>query len=249
MSVLSRPYFHDEAAAFKHVEAILWDNGPVCPHCGGVERIYALNGVRSKPSKKNPEGIERHGLKKCGQCRKQFTVRIGTIFEETHLPLHLWLQAIHLMCSSKKGVSAHQLHRILECTYKTAWFLVHRIREAMRDGSLAPMGGEGKYVEADTTFVGGKEKNKHVGKRNPKAIGGVGKQIVHTLVERDGRARSHHIANVTGQTLRSVLTEVDRKSALMTDTAGGYHRLGKEFARHETVDHGKDEYVRGDAYC
>jgi transposase-like protein len=140
MSVLSKPYFHDEAAAFAYVEAALWENGPVCPHCGGVERIYVLNNVRSKPSKKNPKGMIRHGLKKCGQCRMQFTVRIGTIFEESHLELHKWLQAIHLMVSSKKGVSAHQLHRTLEVTYKTAWFLAHRIREAMRAGDLAPMG-------------------------------------------------------------------------------------------------------------
>jgi hypothetical protein len=153
------------------------------------------------------------------------------------------------MCSSKKGVSANQLHRTLGVTLKTAWFLAHRLREAMRDGELPLMGGEGKFVEADTTAIGGKEKNKHVGKRNPKNIGGHGKQIVHTLVERDGRARSHHIANVTGEILRPLLfNNVDRKSALMTDTAGGYMYVGKKFARHEMVNHGKDEYVRGDAY-
>lgn len=132
MSVLSRPYFHDEAAAFEHVETILWPNGPVCHHCGNMERIYSLKGVRTKPSKKNPHGVERHGLYKCGACRKQFTVRMGTIFEESHLPLHKWLQAIHLLCSSKKGISAHQLHRVLECQYKTAWFLGHRIQEHWR---------------------------------------------------------------------------------------------------------------------
>jgi Transposase and inactivated derivatives len=142
MSVLAKPYFHNEAAAFEHVESVLWANGPVCPHCGGVERIYVLKGVRSKPSKKNPQGVERHGLKKCGQCSKQFTVRIGTILEESHIELHKWLQAIHLLVSSKNGVSAHQLHRVLEITYKSAWFLAHRIREAMRAGDLAPMGGQ-----------------------------------------------------------------------------------------------------------
>ncbi|HTJ58585.1 MAG TPA: transposase [Devosiaceae bacterium] len=151
MSVLSKPYFHDEAAAFEHVEAMLWPEGPVCPHCGSVAKPYKLTGVRSKASKKNPEGVERHGLYKCRDCRAQFTVRIGTIFEESHLPLHIWLQAIHLMCSSKKGISAHQLHRVLECTYKTAWFLEHRIREAMRlpledQGAL---GGNGMAVELD----------------------------------------------------------------------------------------------------
>ncbi|MBC7832512.1 MAG: transposase, partial [Hyphomicrobium sp.] len=116
MSILTKKHFHDEAAAFVELETILWADGPVCPHCGGMDRVYALKGVRTKPSKKNPEGVERHGLYKCGakECRKQFTVRIGTIFEETHLPLHKWLQAIHLICSSKKGISANQLHRTLE---------------------------------------------------------------------------------------------------------------------------------------
>jgi transposase-like protein len=132
---------------------------------------------------------------------------------------------------------------------KTAWFLGHRIREAMNDGQIGPLGGEGRILEADTTYIGPKEKNKHVGQRNPKNIGGRGKQIVHTLVERNGRVRSHHIPNVQGSTLRKVLmSHADPRSALMTDTAGGYMALGKEFARHEMVDHGADEYVRGDVY-
>lgn len=133
MSVLSQPQFHDEAAAFAFVEAELWPNGPICPHCGAFERISALAPVHGSKSKKNPEGAIRLGLKFCGQCRKQFTVRMGTIFEESKLPMTKWLQAIFLMVSSKKGVSSHQLHRTLECTYKTAWFLSHRIREAARD--------------------------------------------------------------------------------------------------------------------
>lgn len=191
MSVLSKAYSHDEAAAFEHVEAILWPEGPVCPHCGSVAKPYKLTGVRSKPSKKNPEGVERHGLYKCRDCRAQFTVRIGTIFEESHLELHLWLQAIHLMTSSKKGISAHQLHRILECTYKTAWFLAHRIREAMRlpledQGAL---GGNGKAVELDETYVGGKESNKHVGTR--KNRGAQGKAAVFSMVQRGGEVRFH----------------------------------------------------------
>ena len=143
MSVLTAAYFHDEAAAFAKLEAVLWPNGPVCPHCGSADKIYVLKGVRSKPSKKNPEGIERHGLKKCGACRKQFTVRVGTVFESSHIPLHKWFQAVHLLCSSKKGISSHQLHRVLEITYEAAWFMSHRIREAMRSGDLAPMGGAG----------------------------------------------------------------------------------------------------------
>jgi transposase-like protein len=154
MSILSAPYFHDEAAAFEKLESIIWPNGPVCPHCGEAKRIGALEGVRSKPSKKSPEGVLRHGLKKCYGCRKQFTVRIGTVFEESHVPLHKWFQATYLLCSSKKGMSSHQLHRVLEVTYKTAWFMTHRLREAMRDGTVAGFGGDGGIVEVDETFIG-----------------------------------------------------------------------------------------------
>jgi transposase-like protein len=144
-SVLSAPHFHDEAAAFAHVEALLWPTGPVCPHCGCTGRIGTV--------KPNPAKRVRMGLKRCGDCKKQFTVRIGTIFEESKLPLHLWLQAIHLIASSKKGISSHQLMRILGTTYRTAWFLSHRIRECMRSGDLAPFGAGGT-VEADETFIG-----------------------------------------------------------------------------------------------
>lgn len=236
MSVLSQPHFHNKAAAIARLEAIVWPEGPHCPRCGGFDRITVVKGSRP-------------GLRRCGPCKREFTVTVGTIFESSHVELHIWFQAAHLMASSKKGISAHQLHRTLGVTYKTAWFMEHRLREAMSAGTLPPLGGDGKFVEADTTFVGGKEKNKHVGKRDRKAIGGVGKQIVHTLVERGGAARSHHIANVSGKTLRPILAKhVDRGSALMTDTAGGYYQVGKDFARHEMVDHGKDEYVRGDAH-
>jgi len=154
MSILSKPYMHDEAVAFAHVEAMLWADGPVCAHCGVVNRAYRLEGVRSKASNKNPEGVERHGLWKCRECRKQFTVRKGTIFEESHIPMHKWLQAIHLMVSSNKGISSHQMHRVLEITYKSAWFLTHRIRECMGDGDLAPFGSNGGAVEVDETFIG-----------------------------------------------------------------------------------------------
>lgn len=235
MSVLSQPHFHNETAAIAHLEAIVWPKGAYCPRCGGFDRITTVKGARS-------------GLRRCGPCKREFTVTVGTVFERSHVKLHIWFQAAHLMASSKKGISAHQLHRTLGVTYKTAWFMEMRLREAMRDGKLPVLGGEGKVVEADTTYVGGKEKNKHVNKRDPRAIGGLGKQIVHTLVERGGSARSHHVANITGKTLRSVLNHVDRKSELMTDTAGGYMSVGKEFARHEMVDHGKDEYVRGAAH-
>jgi|DEB0MinimDraft_3_1074331.scaffolds.fasta_scaffold03929_6 transposase-like protein len=147
MSALSATYMHDEAAAFAHVEAMLWANGPVCPHCGVVGNAYELNGVRSKPSKKNPEGVDRHGLKKCKDCGKQFTVRVNTIFESSHVKLHLWLQAIYLMTSSKKGISSHQLHRTLGVTVKTAWFMSHRIREAMRNDNTVDFGSGGGTVE------------------------------------------------------------------------------------------------------
>ena len=238
-SVLCAAHFQDEEAAFAYVEARLWPNGPVCPFCGATEEhVGRLAGKTTRP-----------GLRKCYACKKPFTVRMGTIFESSHLKLHLWLQVIHLMNASKKGVSTRQIQRMLDCSMKTAWFLTHRVREAMRDGELGPLGGEGMFVEADTTYIGGKEKNKHVGKRNPAKIGGVGKAIVHSLVERGGRVRSHHIPNVTGTTLRPVLmAHVNVKSALMTDTAGGYLHVGKEFARHEMVDHGALEYVRGDAH-
>lgn len=238
-SVLSSAHFQNEEAAFAYVEARLWPEGPVCPFCGATEEhIGELKGKTT-----------RLGLRKCYACSKPFTVRIGTIFEGSHLPLHLWLQVIHLMCASKKGVSTRQIQRMLECSMKTAWFLTHRIREAMKDGSAGPLGGAGKFIEADTTYIGGKEKNKHVGKRNRANIGGVGKQIVHSIVERDGRVRSHHIPRVNGETLRPILeAHADKKSAFMTDTAGGYLHIGREFARHEMVDHGKDEYVRGDVH-
>jgi hypothetical protein len=172
------------------------------------------------------------------------------VFERSKVPLNKWLLASYMMAASKKGVSALQLSRQLGVTYKTAWFMAHRLRKAMAPSGSGPkLGGEGKIVEADTAFIGGKEANKHVGKRNPKNIGGLGKQIVHTLVERGGSVRSHHIADVTGQTLRPILLKhVSTKSRLMSDTHGGYHHVGKLYADHQMVDHGKDEYVRGDIY-
>lgn len=240
MSVLNRPYFHDEAAAFEHVEAILWPQGPVCHHCGSMAKHYALKGVRTKPTKKNPEGVERHGLYKCKDCRKQFTVRMGTIFEESHLPLHKWLQAIHLMCSSKKGISSHQLHRVLEITYKSAWFLSHRIREAMRSDDMTPMGGNGKTVEADETYIG-----RLAGMPiNPKG-GAAHKNMVLTLVERGGIARSFHIDSASvARVIPIVRANIAKESRFMTDEARHYQRVGKEFRSHDSVYHGINEYGR-----
>jgi transposase-like protein len=241
MSVLSRPYFHDEAAAFEHIEAILWPQGPVCHHCGNMERIYALKGVRTKATKKNLEGVERHGLYKCGECRKQFTVRMGSIFEESHIPLHKWLQAIHLLCSSKKGISSHQLHRVLEITYKSAWFLSHRIREAMRSDNSTPMGGEGKTVEIDETYIG-----RLAGV--PQDRGNRHKNMVLTLVERGGIARSFHIDSATvARVIPLVRANIAKETALMTDESNAYTRVGTEFASHDRVNHGKDEYGRTEA--
>lgn len=244
MSVLSAPHFHDEAAAFAKLESVVWPNGPVCPHCGGTVRIYPLKDVRSKPSKKNPEGVVRHGLKKCGQCRKQFTVRVGTVFESSHLPLHKWLQAVHLLCSSKKGISSHQLHRVLECTYEAAWFMSHRIREAMRSGDLAPMGGAGGsgIVEADETFIGQK-------KGIPKRRGTSHKHAVLSLVERGGKVRSVHVDDVKASTLIPIVNEnIAKEARVMTDDAATYYQKLEGFASHETVNHSADEYVRGDVH-
>ena len=239
MSVLSAKYMHDEAAAFEHVESMLWADGPECPHCGVVNRAYRLEGVRTKPSKKNPEGKERHGLWKCRDCRKQFTVRKNTIFEESHLPLHLWLQAIHLMVSSKKGISSHQLHRVLGITYKSAWFLTHRIRECMRSGELAPMGGGGGIVEVDETFIG------HQYKKSKTARGGSHKNKMMTLVDRStGRAKSIIVKDLKVSTLLPILQEnIAAEAKVYTDEAQWYKRLDESFAEHDYTRHGAGQYV------
>ncbi len=224
MSVLSKPYFHDEEAAFSHLEGVLWPQGPVCPHCGSISgKHYDLRKTRV-------------GLRKCSDCRKQFTVRVGTVFESSHIPLHKELQAVYLMCASKKGVSAHQVHRILEVTYKTAWFLCHRIREALRTGELAPMGGNGSIVEVDETFIGRKQ--------GVEVKQGVNhKHAVLTLVERRGSARSFHVEKVTkAKVLPIVRDNLDRESHVMIDEAARYAKLGDEFAKHDAVDHSRKEW-------
>jgi transposase-like protein len=229
MSVLSRPYFHDEQAAFDFVEAIIWPQGPICPHCGGVEKITTV--------KPNPEKRVRYGLKRCAQCKCQFTVRMGTIFEESKLPMTKWLQAIFLMTASKKGVSAHQLHRTLEVTYKTAWFLAHRIREAMRDGTLAPFGSDGGDVEVDETYFA----------RDPRFSrkGGKDKLAVVSLVERNtGRARSFVVEYATAKLVGGIVAENMAKEArLITDASNVYKRVGATFAAHRWVNHSEEEYV------
>lgn len=242
MSVLSKAYFHNEAAAFTYLESIVWADGVVCPHCGVVGgRVYDLADVRGSISKKNPEGAIRHGLKKCGECRKQFTVKVGTVFEHGRMPLHKMLQAVYLMTSSKKGISAHQLHRTLEITYKAAWFLAHRIREAMRDGILAPFGGEGGDVQVDETYYGNQ-----TGVTKAKGASGYGHKmrIVSLLDKRTGRARSVHSAGlVAGEVANIVRANVEQESHLVTDESRLYWRVGKEFTGHSKVFHGAGNYV------
>jgi len=233
MSVLSEPHFHNEEAAIARLEAIVWPDGPYCPKCGGFDRITPVKGGRL-------------GLRRCGPCKREFTVTVGTIFERSHVKLHIWFQAAHLMASSKKGISAHQLHRTLRITYKTAWFMEHRLREATREGHFM-MGGEGKTVEIDETYVGGKEANKHAGKRNKKNIGGMGKEPVFSLVERGGRVSSHHVASVSAKTLGPILhKQLHEATNVMSDDGGA--RVGRMFEKHQTVNHSIGEYVRGDVH-
>ena len=235
MSVLFEPHFHNEAAAVARLEAIVWPDGPFCPRCGGFDRITTVKGGRA-------------GLRRCGPCKREFTVTVGSVFERSHVKLHKWFQAAHLLASSKKGISAHQLHRTLGVTYKTAWFMAHRLREAMRELHLdTALGGEGKIVEMDETYVGGKEKNKRLGKRKRGNIGGAGKEIVFALVERGGRVRSQHVPSVSAQTLRPILkAQLAEASRLMSDDGGA--RIGREFPRHEAINHSINEYVRGDVH-
>jgi transposase-like protein len=232
-SVLSDKHFHNEEAAYAFVEARVWPNGPVCPHCGGVDRISKMGGKST-----------RIGVYKCYQCRKPFTVKVGTIFEASHVPMRHWLQAMFLMSSSKKGISSNQLHRTLGCTLKTAWFISHRVREAMRVTGVAPLGGAGKPVEMDETFVGRLEGQPKGGR-----MAWANKNVVLTLVERGGSARSFHVDGVRIKDLQPIIREnVARESRMMTDEMHSYKEIGKEFASHETVNHKQDEYARGDVY-
>jgi transposase-like protein len=239
MSILAKPYFNNEKAAFLHLEKLLWRDGVVCPHCGSVDSAGRLEGVKGKATRTGKAKV-RLGLWKCyeGACRKQFTVRVGTVFEHCRIPLHKCLQAVHLIASSKKGISSHQLHRILEVQYKSAWFLAHRIREAMRDGSLAPMGGSGKVVESDETYIGRLQGQRAKG-------GPATKNIVLTLVERGGSARSFHIESTSIADIAPILRQnIRRESQLMTDEARHYMEIGREYASHDAVNHGQEEYVR-----
>jgi transposase-like protein len=225
---LRKPIFNNDDAAREHLESLLWPAGPACPRCGVMEdRITKLQGKSTRP-----------GVYKCKDCRKPFTVTVGTVMERSKIPLSKWVLAAQLMASSKKGMSALQLHRMLGTNYETAWFLFHRLREAAADPKAGPLGGPKSVVEADETYIGGKAKNKAFGPP-PK------KHAVFALVERGGKARAQHVADVTSKTLRGVLvTSTYRTTFLMTDEAAVYVSIGKEFAAHGTVNHSADEYVR-----
>ncbi|WP_293880972.1 IS1595 family transposase [Sphingomonas sp.] len=239
MSVLSQAHFHDEAKAFEFLESVIWADGVACPHCGVIGgRIYDLAGVRGKPSLKSPEGAIRFGLKKCGECRKQFTVKVGTVFEHARMPLHKMLQAVHLIISSKKGISSHQLSRVLEVQYKSAWFLAHRIREAMRSGDLSPFGSDGGIVEVDETFIGRV-------KGAPVKRAFHHKMKVLALVDRDtGKARTMVVDNVSAKTLMPiVLANVAKEATIMTDEHNAYRSIATYFAAHGTTNHNSGQYV------
>ena len=230
---LTAAIFHDNDAARVHLEALLWPDGPTCPHCGNADqaRITKLAGKSTRP-----------GVHKCKDCRKPFTVTVGTVMERSKIPLCKWTMAAQLMASSKKGMSALQLQRMLGTNYETAWFLFHRLREAAVNPDAGPVGGENKVVEADETYIGGKAKNKAFGPP-PK------KMAVFALVERDGGARSFHVTKVNAKTLRPIMVKnASRDSFLMTDESRVYPKIGDEFAGHGTVNHSKDEYVRAGFY-
>jgi transposase-like protein len=234
-SILDKPYFRDEAQAYAKLESIIWPNGPVCVHCGETNRIGLLKGAATRP-----------GVYKCYRCRKQFRVTVGTVFESSHIALRHWLQAVYLMVSSKKGVSSNQLHRAMGITLKSAWFMSHRIREAMaeRHAYNGPkLGGSGMTVEADETYVGGKAANRAYG---PIPV----KQAVASLVERGGRVRSFHVPNVTSNNLYPIVARhTHADSRFMTDDTSVYSAIGRTFkGGYETVNHSVKEYVRDDAY-
>ncbi len=233
--ILTAQHLQSETAAFAFLEARVWPNGPVCPHCGAMGRIKKLAGKTTRP-----------GLWKCYDCMKPFTVKVGTVFESSHVPLHLWLQAVHLLCSSKKGISSNQLHRTLGVTLKTAWFMSHRIREAITAFGIEPMGGDGAVVEIDETFIGTKA-------GYPKIRQGYAhKRAIMTLIERrpeGGKARSFHVEGTAAADLLPIIrAHVNSGSHIMTDEAGQYHHLGKYFTEHDFTTHGKGEYVRGNVH-
>ena len=242
MDVFSAPHFRDDTEARKVLEAVLWPDGPVCPHCGVVNRAYST---------------KRPGVFRCAEklCRKDFSVTMKTVMERSHIALHKWMQAFALMTASKKGFSAKQLERTLDITYRTAWFMAHRVREAMRAGGLGPLGGNGGIVEADETYFGNVPESKRVPSPTRKGrpftkggkVGVGGKRAIVSLVERGGRVRSFHPANADGESVAAIVREnIARETRLHTDESRLYTKVGAEFAAHETVNHSAKEYARGD---
>jgi transposase-like protein len=224
-AVLQNPIFTDNDKAREWLEARIWATGRPCPHCGIIDRSTLLRGKAHRP-----------GLYQCLDCREQFTVTVGTVFERSKIPLSKWLAALFLMVASKKGVSAHQVHRMLGISYKSTWFMMHRLREAMRDGDLSPMGGAGGVVEVDETYIGRKDGFEV-------KQGAWHKNTILTLVERDGRARSFHVDNATKENIVPIIREnIARESHIMTDEASRYSKIGSEFAKHDVVDHSRKEY-------
>ncbi|MGH6791370.1 MAG: IS1595 family transposase [Methyloceanibacter sp.] len=247
MSDHAKPIFTNDDAARRHLEKIRWPDGPTCPHCGNADKakITALKGQSHRP-----------GLYQCNECREHFTVTVGSVMERSHIPLSKWVYAFHLMAASKKGVSAHQLHRMLGITYKSAWFMAHRIREAMRpNGAASPLGGEGKIVEADETYYGKQENPRPAKSRrgrpyNPRGSRGPkGKRAIVALVERGGSVRTFHVGVADQVTVRKIVSDnVSRESRLHTDESRLYFGASEEFASHETVKHSAKEYARGDVH-
>jgi transposase-like protein len=230
---LNNKIFQDETAAREYLEAQRWPNGAFCPHCGAVENIRKMEGKSHRP-----------GLYQCNGCREHFTVTVGTLYERSHIPLHKWLLATYLLCSSKKGMSANQLHRMLGITYKSAWFMCHRIREAMKP-SDSPLGGEGKTVEIDETYVGGKRRGLFREKYVDQGRSQKSKTPVVSLIERGGNAKSFVVDSVKGHILKGLAYDnVEMTSHIMTDSFVSYKGLKGDFASHQAVDHSK-EYVRG----
>jgi transposase-like protein len=236
MTNLTDPIFTDANKAREHLEALHWPDGPVCPHCGVVDQATLVKGKSHRP-----------GMYQCNACREPFTVTVGTVMEKSHIPLNKWVLGFHLMAASKKGVSAHQLHRTLGITYKSAWFMAHRIREAMTDDGDEPLGGKGKIVEADETFIGPARDVFVTGRGWQKERGTSSKRKVMTLVERGGRSRSFKVDQIDAPTVRKVLFEnIVQPTRLMTDEAHHYRIPGRFFGSHERVNHSEQEYARGD---